>query len=226
MKIRWTFYIFWDQSGRVDLEIPWPIKSDRYHAAITDHREKNISGFYEISLNSEPQVDYLMNQYYYPRSLTDSLIGDRMQLGYILSTYKKSNNHRRFFWQGYTIDRTVNVNDYRGLANFEEFVREAVMDLSVVKTGGKKQLNIYNSFEGNFSSPYMVVLNNQILIDSHQLFNIPLSDIKSVKMIYLKESLKRLGKTITNGVVIVETKKDEAIPERFLESKAGYIGRF
>lgn len=215
-----------DQTGKVDLEIPWPIKSDRFYSSITNYKEKNISGSFQIEFDQGPTINYIRNKNYYPKDLTDSLINQKIQFKYVLSTYGNVVNNKRFFWQEYIIDRVVKVSDYRGLANFEEFVREAVMDLSVVKNEGKKGLNIYNSFDGSFSAPYMVILNNEILNDSNYLFDIPLDNIKSIKMIYLKESLDQISKTITSGIVIVETSENITAPSQFLETKADYIVGF
>lgn len=215
-----------DDSGQIDLELGWAIGDDLYLLSLFNADGKNISEKYEVNLADKPAIAYQSDVSYYDRSLTDSIISQEQEFQYVLSTFNKERKARKFFWDDAQFNQIAKVEDFRGLRDFEEFIREAVLEVTVTKKDGQKSLAVYNSVNGYFEFPQMLILNDQVINNAAPLFDIPLEELISVNAITSKERLADLGLVIAGGIIVVLTKKPIEIPDEYINKYFGSINGF
>lgn len=215
-----------DESGSFNMEIFWPLSSDRFFSTIVSESKDDISDNYDISFQTELGFQYEHNVDYHEVAFTDSIIANRSQFSYILSTYGDEPEVTNYFWEDKVIDKVIYTDDYRDMADFEEFVKEAIADLTVVNKGNERMLRIYNSNKGGFSEPQLIIVDNQMLNSSTPLFDIPIEKIASVRMTYSKEKLEEFGGIFSRGIVILTLKEGIAISNEYIEAYGGVIDGF
>lgn len=178
--------------------------------------------FEETSLNYNSNVDY------YEKSFTDSIISQKTKLKYILTTFDKIDERKRFFWEHKLVDETYYIDDYRSLADMPEFIREALPKTIVKKTGeNSSMLWMYSSDRNRlFKNPPLIILDNKILDDPSEILQMPLDSIDQIKQVYKLNTLKRFGLTFNDGVFIVVTKegnrKNSDLERKYFKKFFGY----
>ncbi len=214
-------------SGSFDVEIPWGMGDNAFIASIVNEKEGDISDEYSFTAESFQLLSYTADQYdYFLPELIDSLVTKKKEFNYVLSTFNEDEESNSFLEEIEEVERKFLTVDFRNITSFEEFIREAVMDVSVVQKNGEKSLNIYNSIKGKFNTPQMIILNDMVLEESRPLFDIPIEILVSVNVIIDREALSDLGSTFTGGILRVETSKPVVIPSEYLDDKFGTISGF
>lgn len=211
------------ESGSFNMEIFWPLSSDQFFSTIVSESKNEISKDYDISFKTELGFQYEHNVDYHEIAFTDSIISNRSQFSYILSTYGDDPEIRNYFWEDKVIDKVIYTDDYRGIADFEEFVKEAITDLTVVSKGTERMLRIYNPNKGGFSEPQLIIVDNQMLNSSLPLFDIPIEKIASVRMTYSREKLEEFSGIFSRGIVILTLKEQVNISDEYTETYGGVI---
>ncbi|MEO9870479.1 hypothetical protein [Ekhidna sp.] len=219
-----------DLDGRFSLDLILPSGQDNFKISILDNSARDISEKMKIMFDSDStnNFSYLSSVSFYPKEVTDSILNSNIEFKYILSTFSNAEVQRGYFWDNIKFDESIRLSDYfRGIENFEEFIKEAVMNVSVAEKQGSKILKMYNSGEGTFDKPQLIVVDNKVLKNTSPLFDIPLDSIESIKTAYTTETLRSIGKTFVKGIIVIRTKEgsyeisDEDLDENFV-SFTGY----
>ncbi|WP_462250008.1 hypothetical protein [Ekhidna sp.] len=196
-----------DLDGRFFVELILPSGQDYFKATVLNDAAVDISEQVNILFNEYESFRYNSNLSFHEKSLTDSIIKSNLEFKYILSTYSTEKAKKQFFWDDIKFDKKTLISDYySGIKDFEEFIREAVANVSVAERKGEKILKIYNYSEGNFGKPQLVILDNYVLNSTVPLFKIPLDSIESINTIFNEETLKAIGKNFLKGIIVVNTK--------------------
>lgn len=192
--------------GTFSIELILPTGQDFFTASVLDNEAMDITEKVKVVFDEYEDFSYLPNPEFFYQNTTDSIIKANLEFKYILSTYSNSKAQKRFFWDDIEFDKTTKISDYyKGIENFEEFIKEAVMNVSVAEKQGEKILRIYNYSEGGFGKPQLIVLDNKVLNNTLPLFKIPLDSIEVIKTIFNEETLRKLGKNFVKGVIVVKT---------------------
>ncbi len=214
-------------SGFFDIEIALEIRDNAFIASILNAKKEDVSNDYSISIEYLDPISYSSQKVdYYPASLTDSLIASQMEFNYILSTFNEIEESNSFLKEIEETEKKVPVADYRNITSFEDFIREAVIDVTVVKRNGNRSLNIYNPIKRMFDAPQMIILNDIVLEESLPLFDLPIEILESVNPIMDRDDLYDLGFAFTGGILRVVTSQPIDIPADYLDDKFGTISGF
>lgn len=202
-----------DSTGRFSIDLlVWPLNTDSFHASIKDKYNSDISEEFEIDFDTYPLLSYERQVDVYPNELTDKMFDEIMEFNYILSTYSEVKEPESLFWKDKKFDQEVPLDDYRGLESFEDIIREAAMNVSVIRDNGKKAMNMYSSYKGTFERPQLIALNNTIIKDPAPLFELSIDSIKALYLVYNQETLKAFGDSFTKGLLFIETTEDFSVP--------------
>lgn len=207
-------------------EVGWPISDDFFFLSLYDSYENIVSYEYEIKPFEKPKISYREIATYYDKKLTDSIILKDKEFHYVLSTFNKEQRAKKYFWEGTEFNQIAKEEDFRGLNDFEEFIREAVLEVSVTSKEGQKSLSVYNPTNGVFEFPQMLILNDKVLNSAAPLFDIPLDQLVSVNVISNADVLIKLGSAFTGGIVVVLTKKPIDIPHEYMNGYFNSINGF
>ncbi len=205
-------------NGKVIMDINYPLPDDYAYAFIINGDGKDLSSEFEIVFDSGPYLSYIPNSAYLEKDYSDSLLYSKYEHYYVLSTFADLEEPNDAFWTNLPIDATFNVEDYRDIADFEEFIKEAVHNVSVRNENSKKSLRILNPFKGYPTEPKLVILNDRVIEDHSILFDLPLANIKSIHVIDSKENLLTIGTKFSGGVLIVTTADAITIPSDALDA--------
>lgn len=208
-------YVPLDTSGVFTIDLLLPVGKDHLFATVHDKYSRDISDGFDINIRTFPEMSYYAPKAFFDQSLTDSVIERNNEFNYILSTFNEIPNDNTYFWSNLSFDLELLISDYTGLESVEDFMREAAMNVSVVNEKGVKSLNMYNSKAGNFESPQLMAVNDMVIDDSSPLFQIPISSITSVNLIYTKEKLLEIGAPFTKGILLIEADKSISLAEKF-----------
>ncbi len=212
-----------DPSGKVIMDIDYPLEDDYAYTFIINGDGRDLSGEFEIIFDSGPEINYIPNADYFKKDYSDSLLYSKYEHYYVLSTLADIEEPNEAFWTSLPIDATFNVEDYRDISDFEEFIKEAVHNVSVHNESTKKTLRILNPFKGYPTDPKLVILNDEIIKDHSILFDLPLESIESIHVIESKENLLSIGTNFTEGVLIVTTVDLLTIPSDVLDDNFTFI---
>lgn len=217
-----------DESGAFSIDLILPVGKDFLYCTVLDKYRNDITNKFTISLETMPLQSYHSNVAYMPQASTNAIISSELNFRYILSTYSNLTIQDDFFWEKERFDQKIKVEDYVGLESFEDFVREAVMNVSVVSENGVKALNIYNSNKGAFEKPQMLILNNQVLNSAAPLFDIPIDSIKSISTVINQKTLYDFGASFRRGIIVVLTDPEYKpgsleIPNNFIPINGYYL---
>ena len=215
-----------DKDGRITSVIGWPIVSDVFYTRLIDSKGDKIEGEYSISIDRFEFPNYNDHVEYYNKQMTNSFILEKKEFNYMISTFNEIEEGQRFFWEHKEVDRVFETSDYAGIENFEVFVREALADVSVAKNNKRKVIKVFNTFTGLFSEPDLVIVDNYILNNSEPLFDIPIDEVKNVRIAYSEEKLERFGSIFRGGVVIVTTKNGYDVNDENLSEQVGIVDGF
>lgn len=212
-----------DSSGKVIMDIDYPLSDDYTYTFIINGDGKDLSREFEIVFDSGPEIPYIPNSGYFEKDYSDSLLYEKYEHYYVLSTFANIEEPNNAFWTSLPIDATFKVEDYRDIADFGEFIKEAVHNVSVHNENNKRSLRILNPFKGYPTDPKLVILNDQVLKDHSILFDLPLASIESIHVIDSKENLLSIGTNFTAGVLIVTTVDLMTIPSDALDDNFTFI---
>ncbi len=193
--------------GTFSVELILPSGQDYFKASVLNNDAKDVSDKVEIVFEDFEDFSYNSNLEFYPKEMTDDIFKSSLEFKYILSTYSTAKDKKWFFWDNIKFDKSTQLSDYyKGIENFEEFIKEAVMNVSVAEKQGQKILKMYNYSEGNFDRPQLIILDNKVLANTLPLFQVPLDSIESIKTVYNEETLRKIGKNFVKGIIVVKTK--------------------
>ena len=214
-------------TGVFDIEIPLGMGDDTFIAAVVNEKYGDISDEFSTSIENFEPIGFSSRQMnFYPTDFTDSLISSQTELNYIMSTLNETDGSNSFVEEIMELERIFHITDYRNISNFEDFIREAVMDVTVVKKQGINSLNIYNSIKRTFNKPQMIILNDIVLERSKPLFDIPIDILESVNVIIDRADLSDLGSTFTGGILRVVTSQPVEVLDEDLDDNFGSIAGF
>ena len=217
-----------DSSGLFNLELILLTGADYFKATLYDQNFRPISYGFDVNLREGPSIKYVDEVSYYEESKTNAIISEEMSIKYILSTYSDSEIKQTLFWDNIAFDQVNLTSDYVGLETFEDFIREAVANVSVVGGSSGKGISVYNYGTGTFDKPQLLVVDNVVLKDSSPLFDIPLEEIESTHAAFTEEKLQQIGNSFTKGVFAIKTKNrdyqaaSEYVDERTFRKFNGY----
>ncbi len=216
-----------DVTGTFDIEIIWTLGNNSIFSSIVDKAGEDISDAYSITFESFDPINYSSHpQQYLNTAWTDSLIAEQKEFNYVLSTFNENGGSGSFVDEIEEVERVVSVDDYRNITSFEDFIREAVINVTVVKRDGARSLNIYHDINGSFGAPQMIILNDLVLKESTPLFDIPIEILESVNVVIDRDHLAKLGATFAGGILRVVTSQPVAVPDEYLNDKFGSVSGF
>ncbi|MEP5164004.1 hypothetical protein, partial [Ekhidna sp.] len=218
--------------GEFFLEVSLPIPNDSFHASILDEYGKDMSKHFKLEFHDEYMSEYKSSTDYYADALTDSLIEKENEFNYALSTFYGVRKSEPFFWENDNLifDNVIKVQDYRGLKDFEEFIREAVESVSIARRNGEMLLNMIDPQGQKYDAPQLLILNNILLKNPKPLFDIPLQTIESLHITYDKSTLRQMGTSFVKGILVIKTIEpididDEYIDHQLLRKFIGYSSK-
>lgn len=196
-----------NENGEFSMDLILPAGQDYFKASVLNNSAWDVSEKVKLVFNEYDDLSYIPNVSHHPKGITDSIIESNLEFKYVLSTYSTANVEEDYFWKDIKFDDILKVSDYYSdIKTFEEFIKEAVMNVSVAEKQGEKVLKIYNYTEGTFDKPQLIVLDNQVLKNTSILFDVSLDSIESVNTAFNEETLKTIGKTFVKGIIVVKTK--------------------
>ncbi|GAB4232503.1 MAG: hypothetical protein Tsb0034_05330 [Ekhidna sp.] len=213
-------------SGKINTAIEWPLIDDNYFLTILNEDRRDVSEKFTIEYAGEPEIAYKELSPEAVAVSVDSMLIQNRDFHYILSTFNEVRSTDGNFWEGADFSQVAREEDYRGLSDFEEFIREAVIEVSISRRDGEKSLSVYNPTRGTFEFPQMLILNDKVLNSAEPLFDISLDELESVNVISNKEKLERFGATFSGGIVIVVTKNNIDVTNDNLNPYFGSITGF
>ncbi len=205
-----------DSTGIFNLDIVLLAGADYFKATLYDENFNPISDNFELMVDKGPSTAYIDDVVYLSENETDPLISKELEFKYVLSTYSDFDDKEVLFWDNMRFDQQNLVSDYVGLEDFEDFIREAVPNVSVVGGSNNRGVEVFNYKNGNFDVPQIVAVDNTVLTITTPLFDIPLNEIESVHTAFSEEKLQQIGTSFTKGIVMIKTRnRDYSIPEKF-----------
>lgn len=211
-KNRFEIQYLLNDSNEFDLSLVVPRGKDSFFASIINENGVDVSKNYTIIFDKQEPISYVDRVEMYDKSITDSIISKDIDFNYILSTFDESDKSQRTFWSDERIDLTFKPADYRNLSDFEEFLREAVAAITIVKKNDRRELRVFNkSIRKPYEGAPIIMLNDVIISECDPLFNLDLESVKSLRIINTNESMAGFGSSFRNGVLIVTTFEETKI---------------
>ena len=208
-----------DSTGVFDLDVVLLTGSDYFKAALFDENFSQLPDDFKLDLHKKDLSEYLNDVLLFPEAETEDIIPSDLNFKYILSTYSNLKNTELFFWDDLAFDQENVVSDYIGLESFEEFVKEAVINVSVVGGAESPGLTMFNYSTGGFDKPQLTVIDNVVLSDARPLFDVSLDDIESMYAAFTEEKLQSTGNFFTKGIFAIKTKsRDYQVSSEYVDN--------
>ncbi|WP_425391320.1 hypothetical protein [Ekhidna sp.] len=193
-----------DNSGEFLIDLVFPVGQDYVSFSVVENKSlKDISDKVVIEVDENVDFSYIPTVSFYDKNVTDDYINDQLEFKYALSTFYNQDRFKTYFWEDYSFDMTFKSDDYVRLEDFEDFIKEAVMNVSVVEDKGSKSVNVYNGFNGSFEKPQLIIHNNRAIRDESELFDLSFDQIDSVLVAFNDETIRKFGNSFSKGILAV-----------------------
>ncbi|MFK7953869.1 MAG: hypothetical protein AB8B73_13570, partial [Ekhidna sp.] len=190
-----------------------PFGEDVLYATIYDENGNKISANDSQIIIEKKKIDYLSSISYHEQSITDSIISEKMELKYIISTFDGIDQKSDFFWENKAIDESYSIDDYRSLADVREFIVEALPKTTIRKAkDGGNTLMMYSADQNRlFDNAPLMIIDNKIIDDAEEILTLNLDSIDQIKQVYKLETLEKFSLSFNDGVFIVVTKEGNRV---------------
>ena len=197
------------QTGRFSIDVPFfvsPEGTGMAYAALYDKDGNRMKEGVTFDFDQSP-VRFIQPDTFYDSDKTNFIISENQKLKYILSTYREDDvSEDEFFWSSKQLDDVFEVANYQSIETTEEFIREVLTKTTVKKEGEERSIMMYSRDNRTiFKNPPLTIVDNKILDDPGDIFDIPLNSIKSFGQAYHDETMESFGNAFRDGIFIIST---------------------
>jgi hypothetical protein len=108
-------------------------------------------------------------------------------------------------------DKTYDMEKYRYIKNFEDFIRQAVPNATSYREGDSRKIKLYNSETKKYfmTKPWLLV-DNYFVFDDSIVYNMPFNQIKRIEIFNTNQSIFKYFEPIMiqGGVIAIYTKNN------------------